>query len=49
MFESLDEQMKLDEAKQVSNSERMMRWLFVVVISVLIFGGLYFGVHFMNS
>ncbi|MGH9664489.1 MAG: hypothetical protein ACRD9L_08720 [Bryobacteraceae bacterium] len=49
MFESLDEQMKLDEAKQVSNSERMMRWFLVVVISALIFGGLYFGVHWMNS
>lgn len=49
MFESLDEQMKLDEAKQVSSSERMMRWLLVAVITLLIFGGLYFGVHWMNS
>lgn len=49
MFESLDEQMKLDEAKQVSTSERTMRWLLVALISVLIFGALYFGVHWMNS
>ncbi len=47
MFESLDEQMKLDEHKATSNKERLIRWILVVVVSVLVFGGLYLGVHLM--
>lgn len=49
MFESLDEQMKLDEAKQSSGTERTMVWVLAAVVTLLILGGLYFGVHFMSS
>lgn len=49
MFESLDEQMKLDEHKSTSNKERMLRWILVVLVSVLVFGGLYWGVHLMQG
>jgi len=49
MFDSLDEQMRSDEIKAVSNSERMIRWLLVALVSVAIFGGLYLAVHFMQG
>jgi len=49
MFESLDEQIKLDEHKASSNTERLVRWTLIVVLSVIVFGGLYFGVHLMGK
>jgi hypothetical protein len=49
MFDSLDEQIKADEHKSVSNQERYVRWLIVAVISILVFGGLYFGVHMLQG
>ncbi|HEU0123798.1 MAG TPA: hypothetical protein VFQ91_24920 [Bryobacteraceae bacterium] len=45
MFDSLDETMKKDAKEATSNSERMMLWLAVAAASVLVFGGLYFGVR----
>ena len=41
MFDSLDEQLKLDARKSTSNAEQTIRWVLVAVISVLVFGGLY--------
>jgi hypothetical protein len=49
MFESLDEQIKVDEHKSVSNRERMIRWALIVLVSVIVFGGLYLGVHMMQG
>jgi len=48
MFDSLDETMKKDAKESSSNSERMMVWLAVVAASVLVFGGLYFGVRVLG-
>jgi hypothetical protein len=45
MFDSLDETMKKDAKAQTTNSERLMLWLAVAAASVLVFGGLYFGVR----
>jgi len=49
MFESLDEQIRSDEHKAVSNKERVVRWALIVLISLVVFGGLYFGVHMMQG
>jgi hypothetical protein len=49
MFDSLDEQIRADEHKSVSNTERVIRWTLIVVISVVVFGGLYWGVHLMQG
>ncbi|HEX4592914.1 MAG TPA: hypothetical protein VH157_01500 [Bryobacteraceae bacterium] len=49
MFESLDEQIKLDAHKASSNTERLLRWALIVLLSVIVFGGLYFGVHLMQG
>ncbi len=48
MFDSLDDQIKHDEKAEVSNKERMLRWLAVVVVSVAVFGGLYFVVRIVG-
>jgi len=48
MFDSLDETMKKDAKESSSNSERMMLWLAVLTASVLVFGGLYFGVKVLG-
>jgi hypothetical protein len=44
MFDSLADKMKEDEAKEVSKRERMVRYVTMLVLSVVLFGGLYFGV-----
>jgi hypothetical protein len=48
MFDSLDEQMKKDEQRMVSKSERMMRWAIVAISALVIFGGLIAGVYYFT-
>jgi hypothetical protein len=48
MFESLSDRIKQDDQKEEPNAERMIKWAVVAVISVLIFGGLYFGVSVLQ-
>ncbi len=49
MFESLDDQIKHDAQQSSSPRERILVWVSVAVISVLVFGGLYFGVQMMSG
>jgi hypothetical protein len=46
MFDSLADRMREDE--QLTASQRYIRRVAVLVISVVLFGGLYFGVRFMQ-
>ena len=48
MFESLADQMKHDEQQQDSTAEHFLRWAAVAVLSVVLFGGLYFGILLLN-
>lgn len=48
MFESLDEHMKHDDELETTPKERWLLWLAVVVVSVVVFGGLYFGVRMLE-
>lgn len=48
MFDSLDEQMARDEKAQTSRKQRILQWALILVISVLVFGGLIAGVHFLE-
>lgn len=48
MFDSLAEQMRHDDHVQVGNFERAMRWTAVAVLSLAIFGGILFGVQFLQ-
>ena len=47
MFESLDEQLKLDEHKSMSSTERVLRWVLGIGIAVIVLAALYWGVHLM--
>ena len=47
MFDSLADRIREDE--QVSASQRYLRWAAILVISVVLFGGLYFGVQFLTT
>jgi hypothetical protein len=45
MFDSLADRMKQDLKQEVNTTERMIRMIAVIVISVALFGGLYFVVR----
>jgi hypothetical protein len=47
MFDSLADRIREDE--QVTAGQRYIRWAAILVISVILFGGLYFGVQFLNT
>ena len=48
MFESLDDQMAHDEAAVTTKKERIIRYVTIVVVSLLVFGGLYYGVRMLG-
>jgi hypothetical protein len=48
MFDSLADQIRQDEHLQVSNAERYLRWCTVAVLSIVIFGGLYYAIQLLE-
>ena len=48
MFDSLDEQMKRDEDRIHSKKERVMMYALYLAAAIVVFGGLYLGVHYMS-
>lgn len=48
MFDSLSDQIKADDRREINNTERVIRWTVVLVLSVVLFGGLYFGVRLLE-
>jgi hypothetical protein len=48
MFESLDDQMKLDAKAEKSNKERALQYIAIAVLSVVFFAGLYYGVRLLE-
>ncbi len=48
MFDSLADQIKRDEHEGESPSRRYFVWGGVVVVTVLLFGGLYFAVRLLG-
>jgi hypothetical protein len=49
MFEDLEEKIKHDDNETMTRSERRLRNIVVVVLSVVLFGGLYAALRFMES
>jgi hypothetical protein len=49
MFESLDEQIRSDELRALTQRERILRFTLVVLVSVIVFGVVYLGVHFLDG
>ena len=45
MFDSLADRMKEDLKQEVNTTERTIRMIVVIVVSVALFGGLYFVVR----
>jgi hypothetical protein len=48
MFDSLSDQIKHDLNEQTPKSQRIIEYLLVAVVSVVVFGGLYFGIRFLQ-
>jgi hypothetical protein len=48
MFDSLADRIREDEHKEVNSTERIIRWVAIAVISVALFGGLYYGVRMLG-
>jgi hypothetical protein len=48
MFESLSDRIKADDAREINQTERVLRWIAVTVVSIVVFGGLYFGVSMLE-
>jgi hypothetical protein len=48
MFDSLADQIKHDEQEQVNSAERLLRWAAITVISFVVFGGFYLGIHLLH-
>ena len=48
MFDSLEEQIKRDDQKEISPAERVMHWVAIAVVSVLVFGGLILGIKMLD-
>jgi hypothetical protein len=48
MFDSLADRMKQDEKQEINSTEKAIRLIAVLVISVLLFGGLYYVVRMLE-
>jgi hypothetical protein len=48
MFDSLDEKIKHDDAVETSRRERIVKGVAVAILSILLFGGLYFAVRMVE-
>jgi len=48
MFDSLADRIREDERTGESRTVLIVRWLAVAVLSILLFGGLYYGVRMLE-
>ena len=48
MFESLDEHIRHGDEVEQTRAERIFKWAAMVLLSVLVFGGLYFGIQMLE-
>ncbi len=48
MFDSLDEQIKHDDAVETSRNERIVKGVVITVLSVLVFGGIFMAVRLLE-
>jgi len=47
MFDSLDEQMKHDDATGTTARQRMLKWALISAASLLFFGGVYAAIRML--
>ncbi len=48
MFDSLDDQIKHDDAMQTTPGQRMTKWAAVVAISLMLFGGVFIAIRMLE-
>ena len=48
MFDNLEDKIKQDDAAEVTPRERVVKAVMIAVLSVLLFGGLYFAVRMVE-
>ena len=48
MFNSLDEEIKRDDQATSTSCERWLRYVGVLLVSAVLFGGLYAGIRFLE-
>jgi len=48
MFDSLNEQMKHDDAAGTSPRQRILKWMVIGITSLLLFGGLYWAIRMLE-
>ncbi len=48
MFDCLADQIRNDEHLQVTNREWYIRWFAVSVLSIVVFGGLYYAISLLQ-
>jgi hypothetical protein len=48
MFDSLDDKIKHDAVVEISRKERIVKGVAIAVLSVLLFGGLYYAVRLVE-
>jgi hypothetical protein len=48
MFDSLSDQIKHDIDEQTPQSHRIIEYVIVLVASIVVFGGLYMGIRFLQ-
>lgn len=48
MFDSLSDRIKQDDLQETNTTERILRLIAVIVVSIVLFGGLYFGVRMLE-
>ena len=49
MFDSLDEQMKLDDAAESTRKERYVKYSAIAVMSIAVFAALYLGLMLVGG
>jgi len=48
MFDSLADRIREDEHNEENSTKRAIRWVLTAVITVVLFGGLYYGVRMLG-
>lgn len=48
MFDSLADKIREDDHKEVNQTERIVRWVVVALLSIGLFGGLYMGIRMLQ-
>jgi hypothetical protein len=49
MFETLQDQMKIDERRATTTQARVVFWLTIAVLSIILFSALYFGILLLQG